>query len=106
MTDRDSVINGLNEIMHYNGEQMFYNDIFIRGIADNALTMLKEQEPKPVVAEKRRILLDDSYDDAKYFEDTFYHCPSCDRVLSRTHMKKDIRFCENCGQAVKWNDID
>ena len=27
-----------------NGEQMFYNDIFIRGIADNALAMLKKQE--------------------------------------------------------------
>lgn len=44
MTDRDSVINGLNEIMHYNGEQMFYNDIFIRGIADNTLALLKEQD--------------------------------------------------------------
>ena len=44
MPDRDSVINGLDEIMRYNGEQMFYNDIFIRGIAEDALVLLKKQE--------------------------------------------------------------
>ena len=44
MHDRDSVIDGLNEIMHYDGEQMFYNDIFIRGIADDALALLKKRE--------------------------------------------------------------
>lgn len=43
MTDINSVINGLNEITHYNGEQMFYNDIFIRRIADGAITLLQQQ---------------------------------------------------------------
>lgn len=52
MPDRDSVIDGLDEIIHYNGEQMFYNDIFIRGIADDALELLKEQEPHVMTLEE------------------------------------------------------
>ena len=44
MLDRNFIINGLDEIKHYKGEQMFHNDIFIRGIAENAVIMLKEQE--------------------------------------------------------------
>ena len=50
----EKVIKGLDEITHYNGEQMFYNDIFIRGIADDAIALLKEQEdmiPIQTVAE-------------------------------------------------------
>lgn len=51
MPDRDNVIDGLDEIMRYDGEQMFYNDIFIRGIAEDALLLLKEQDE-----EHRRLL--------------------------------------------------
>lgn len=71
-------------------------------VAQQAITLLKEQEAKNVIAEKHKILLDDSYDEAQFGEDTFYHCPSCNRNLSRTHMNKDIHFCSSCGQAVKW----
>jgi len=42
--DSEKVIKGLYKITHYNGEQMFYNDIFIRGIAGDAIALLKEQE--------------------------------------------------------------
>ncbi len=28
MDDRDSIIGGLDEIMRYSGEQMFYTDVF------------------------------------------------------------------------------
>ena len=43
MSDRNSVVDGLDEISHYDGEQLFYNDVFIRGIAEDALVLLKEQ---------------------------------------------------------------
>lgn len=66
------------------------------------MTIQQMIEPKLVIAEKRKILIDDSYDEARYMVDVFYHCPSCDLILSRTHMDEKIHFCYNCGQAVKW----
>ena len=90
MSNIDSVINGLDEITHYNGEQMFYNDIFIRGIADDALTLLKEQEPmKPIYNEEK-------------FGDFLSHCPVCKKVLPNVSQYGKSNFCHNCGQAVKW----
>ena len=57
MSDREKVIKGLDEITHYNGEQMLYNDIFIRGIADDALSLLKEQAKRiNELEEKLRLL--------------------------------------------------
>ena len=52
--------------------------------------LLKEEAAE--VVEEERI----------YTHDVFYRCPSCNLVLSRTHKDKDINFCKNCGQAVKW----
>jgi hypothetical protein len=56
MSDREKVIKGLDEITHYNGEQMLYNDIFIRGIADDAIALLKEQEPQLVLKNDKEFL--------------------------------------------------
>lgn len=88
MPDKDSVINSLNEIMHYNGKQMFYNDIFIRGIADEAITLLKERD-EPI-----RPTLNESH---SYVSDAF-KCGKCGHII-RFHAK----YCENCGQGVEWN---
>ena len=30
-----------------------------------------------------------------------YHCPKCEHMLAK-RKNKSIRFCSNCGQAVKW----
>ena len=80
MTDRDSVIDGLDEITHYDGEQMFYNDIFIRGIAIDALALLKEQDAvKPIT------------------EHHLFHCPVCKNALFR-----EQKFCHECGKHIKW----
>jgi len=32
-----------------------------------------------------------------------YHCPKCEHMLSGKRKKTDIRFCSQCGTAVKWD---
>ena len=64
--------------------------------------LLKEQEPKPVKVDTRKILDGETDDGPIYIMDTFYRCPSCGSVFSRTNKNYDIRYCEHCGQAVKW----
>ena len=63
---------------------------------------LKEQEPKPVKVETRRVLDGETDDGPIYIMDTFYRCPSCGSVFSRTNKNFDIHYCKHCGQAVKW----
>lgn len=72
------------------------------------LQLLKEQEvgklkPQKIKLEERKVLEDDSYDEPVYSIDRFYHCPMCDKVLSRTNKNHDVRFCYSCGQAVEWD---
>ncbi len=31
-----------------------------------------------------------------------YHCPKCEKMLSKSRKKPELRFCSWCGQAVKW----
>ena len=83
MADMEKAINGLNEITHYDGEQMFYNDIFIRGIADDALELLKEQEA-----------VEPTWRQGKAY------CGSCGK---RIPLKIGARYCHKCGRTVKWN---
>lgn len=63
---------------------------------------LLKEEAAEVVEEERRVLWDETDDGPIYTQDVFYHCPSCNLILSRTHKDKDINFCKNCGRAVKW----
>lgn len=60
----------------------------------DALTLLKEQEPKPP------IITENAYGWK------FYHCPSCGREFytDRLHGRVNaMKFCDECGQAVKWD---
>lgn len=50
-------------------------------IIENVISLLKEQEPKPVGKE-------------------WNECPSCGKTLDRIH---DMHYCGICGQAVKWD---
>lgn len=103
MYDLKTVMSWLEGLTEDDWEE-WYSHSEVQNTAKAAMELLKEQEAKSVIADKRHIIWDDSYDEATYFEDTFYRCPSCNRVMSRTHMKKSIHFCEECGQAVKWDD--
>lgn len=90
MSDKDSVINGLDEIMRYDGEQMFYNDIFIRGIAEDAIAMLKKQEPvKPNKLLNEKVI---SYKNVVYQ----YSCGNCSTLL-----RNSWKACPLCGKVVE-----
>ena len=54
---------------------------------EDTLSLLREQEPKPV---ELRI---------NVYGTKFYYCPKCKRELFHT---RNLNFCERCGQGVKW----
>ena len=63
-------------------------------VYDNALALLKEQEPKkPIV--KHFEFHYTSYDE---YEDRTY-CPKC-----KIQLIQQVNYCSKCGQAVKWCD--
>lgn len=63
-----------------------------RSLIENALELLKEQEPKTVKIKKN------------VYNHEFYYCPRCDRGFEDFFRKP--MFCDKCGQAVKWDAAD
>lgn len=61
--------------------------ICVKDIASDALELLKEQEAKNVTWLVGRA-----------------HCPSCGELFPKKQDKQYIRFCNYCGQAVRWGD--
>ena len=90
MSDINSVINDLNEIMRYNCEQMFYNDVFIRGVAENAIALLKEQNAVEPI---------NSYGT--------FRCGNCKNIVGHDDghgCGYQNNFCCYCGKKVSWNE--
>lgn len=88
MSDKNSIIDDLDEISHYNDEQMFYNDIFIRGIADEVIALLKEQEAVEPI---------NNYGT--------FRCGNCRNIVGYNdgHGRGyQNNFCSKCGKMVKW----
>lgn len=52
--------------------------------------LLEKQEPKPVKVVKNA------------YNHEFYHCPRCDRSFYELYVKP--KFCDKCGQEVKWDE--
>lgn len=65
------------------------NEPCFNALHADALALLKEQEAKPP------IINENSYGWK------FYYCPSCKKEFYQNHK---FRFCEKCGQEVKWDD--
>lgn len=98
MHDRELVITHL-QIIHTWAEfarerdLQFFTEKHLEDIAqwaDDALALLKEQEPKQVEAEVINEI------------DRLYRCPSC-------HISMILRkqpYCHSCGQALKWGELD
>ena len=100
MIDRKKVIKGLeicSEFGSWHGLDCELNEAYkdcpYRGcetgcivtIAKDALTLLKEQEPKQIETEEIN-------------DGRLYRCPSCHMAM----MLRKQPYCHSCGQAVKW----
>ena len=93
MTDREKVAEKLFAIKAYfagqaiEAKEEIIKEVFVEAqqTIENAISMLKEQEPKSV-----------------YWRLGRAHCPSCGELFPKKQDKQYIRFCNWCGQAVKW----
>lgn len=93
--DRENVINGIKEMsehffsLYHKETDMERRDRYYDEfrIIDNAVDLLKEQEPKQV------------NDIAQQISCFSGICPSCGKMLNTTCNKN---FCGECGQEVKW----
>ena len=65
---------------------------WLLSVYDDALELLKKQEPKLAESIRDRSFL------------TSYRCPSCGVQLHRFTGDDRTRYCGRCGQAVKWDD--
>lgn len=34
----------------------------------------------------------------------YLHCPQCGKLFSKEHAERKPNYCEECGQALKWED--
>ena len=88
--DRENVIKELKE-----GIEFAYHCCHcgLAVIMENALTLLKEQEP---------ILLENQHKPYGHYTSAnspwISRCPKCGKKIEG----KQTRFCKYCGQAVKW----
>ena len=68
------------------------------GLVRDAITMLKEQEPKQIVRKQGKHENSDGSID--YFAE--WYCPHCGKLLNRGFDTPWIEFCYMCGRPVKW----
>ena len=90
MADRDILIKGAEEILSYvlPDEKDTLGIMVKVGWVRDVLSLLKEQEAKPVELHTNA------------YGTRFYFCPKCKRELFHT---RNLNFCEKCGMAVKWD---
>lgn len=97
MTDREKVIKWLekcrrcecDDCTEIGASQAPWDCPAFDDFVDNALSLLKEQEAKPVIVTTNA------------YGTRFYHCPRCNRDLC---VYPRQLYCSNCGQEVKWDD--
>lgn len=94
MINREKVIKGITHhklgMCDMSGKICPYwneDDGCSKKMLEDVLSLLKEQEAKKVTWRVGRA-----------------HCPSCGELFPKKQDKQYIRFCNYCGQAVKWNE--
>lgn len=99
MTDIETVVNGLNDISGFIAGRVGFEQArnFLRTI-DDAIELLKEQEPKQIV--RKQLKRENSDGSIDYFAD--WYCPHCEKLLKRGFDAPWMKFCCMCGKAVKW----
>ena len=80
LIDREKVIRDLQDAV--NDDWMWQHADYYALTMERAIALLKEQEPKLVRIDEDSV-----------------HCPSCGNELFTYPRQK---FCDECGQAVKW----
>ena len=95
MTEREATIESIERILNLTHKESINVNI-PRVSAEQAVSMLKEQEP---------ILLENQHKPYGISTNAnspwVSRCPRCDKKVEG----KQTRFCKYCGQAVKWNEI-
>lgn len=73
---------------------------------DDALALLKEQEPKQVIKQTYHILVEGGYENPVVVTGYDLLCPTCKSLLCRGVDVPDdnYHYCKVCGQAVKWDE--
>ena len=93
MNGREKVIKGLEGVLYWLSEGEDRKCVAAYRAVEDALELLEEQEPKPVVL---------------YGEDEcrgiVCACPDCKAEWMGD--KPDTHFCPNCGRKVKWDAAD
>ncbi len=88
MPDVIDVIKGMEEVKRFiKCENLPAHSLKALLIMDDAIALLKLQEPKPP------IIKENSYGWK------FYYCPSCEKEF---YQNNKFSFCDKCGQAVRW----
>ena len=100
MPDRGKVISGLRHCLHYKGSCLdcpYDGPNCQNDVLDDALAMLKEQEPKPI-----------AYTDNPYTGLPVARCPKCGKFARQFHAFTDeeTHYCPWCGQEVKWDETN
>ena len=97
MIKADVVLNGIDEVRN-SGIQCPLENVeprrcvyFPESLIDEIVSLLKAQEP-------RRPIKSPNYNYSHYG----YNCSKCGHTLHVGEYRPN--YCEECGQAVKWND--
>jgi hypothetical protein len=90
MPYREKVIKGLKEMA--NDQWLTRHADYYSMIAEEALEVLKEQEPKKLRCIRRL---------TKVMKGI---CPACEMEIESVIHGRITKFCKYCGQAVKWDD--
>lgn len=95
MTDREKVIKEFADYVHY-FKPYCIGDIEDYAMLKDALALLKKQVQKetPMTMERINVVKVDGNDFYKGF------CPACQTLQYGIKSK----YCDQCGQAVKWDD--
>ena len=94
MNDMEKVIKESEEairILAKAEEPTFWMD-FVRCAFENAIALLKEQEPKSVLSKRECETLPNHFERKGF-------CPKCHQVVE---WRLNRLYCGFCGQAVKW----
>ena len=104
--DREKVIRGLEKCKHHECDDCTekgaskapWDCPAYDNFVDNALVLLKEQEPKQIV--RKQVIRENPDGSTDYY--TEWSCPHCGKILDRGFGAPWIDFCYKCGKAVKW----